>query len=223
VYEWYKGTDPFGHRAGRIAKIPELLYVLGALLGDGCVYHWRNRFQVWLVGEERFTIKFAGKLSACLRRRVGNYKYGSKNAWFVRVDNAELFFLVKAARRNKKRIQELVEEIAPDRGWVEFIEGFFDAEGCVKIIKGKERITPKVCLDICNIDFALLDIVRHGLGMQGIEARISAQYSKPPRKIAYHLRVYSKDAIAGFLAVFQTTKLIEAKKPIVENWLTKRR
>ena len=38
VYQWYKGTTPFGSRAGRIAMVPELLYVLGALLGDGCIY-----------------------------------------------------------------------------------------------------------------------------------------------------------------------------------------
>ena len=77
MYQWYKGTTPIGKRAGSIKRSPELLYVLCALLGDGCIYHWRNQFQVWVTGEEEFTAKYASKLGKCLGRRVHNYKYGS--------------------------------------------------------------------------------------------------------------------------------------------------
>jgi hypothetical protein len=41
-----------------------------------------------------------------------------------------------------------------------FIEGFFDAEGCIKIIKEPVRITPKICLDITNITFKYLNLIR---------------------------------------------------------------
>ncbi|MDG7007998.1 MAG: LAGLIDADG family homing endonuclease [Nitrososphaerota archaeon] len=190
VYQWYRGQTPIGRRAGRIARVSELLYVLGALLGDGCAYHWRNHFQVWLAGEEAFTVKFALKLSVCLGREVKRYKYASKNAWFVRVDNAELFFLFQSVRTDNSKIKSLVDEINPAGGWLQFVEGFFDAEGCVKIIGGKERKTPKVCLDLCNTNYELLDMVRTVVKQQlGTGAGISAQKTAPPGKTAYHLRI----------------------------------
>ncbi len=221
VYQWYKGATPFGRRAGRIARVPELLYVLGALLGDGCIYHWRNHFQVWLVGEEAFTAKYARMLSACLGREIKNYKYGSKNAWFVRVDNAELFYLLQSVRRDHSRIAETVEEIDMKQGWARFIEGFFDAEGCVKIIGGRERRTPKACLDFCNTDLRLLELVRLALAKLGIKSAISEQKTDLPRRTSFHLRMYSKAGIADFLALIQTTKLTESKKPLVYAWLAK--
>lgn len=221
VYQWYKGTTPFGSRAGRITVVPELLYVLGALLGDGCIYKWRNHFQVWLVGEEAFTAKFALMLSRCVGREVKNHKYGSKNAWFVRIDNAELFYLLQSVRRDHSLIQELVERVDPQRGWVRFVEGFFDAEGCVKIIGGRERRTPKACLDFCNTDLDLLCLVQGALRKMGFKASITSQKADPPRRTSYHLRIYSKAGIAGFLTLIATTKLTEKKKPLVEAWLTK--
>jgi len=223
VYHWYKGSDPFGDRAGRVSKVPELLYVLGALLGDGCAYLWHHQFQLWLVGEEEFTTKFAAKLSVCLGRKVGHYKYGGKNAWFVKVENAELFLLFGAARKNHYLVRRLIADVAPLRGWIEFVEGFFDAEGCVKVIRGKERRIPKICLDFCNTDSDLLEIAREGLGKFGIESNMSAQHCMPPRKTSYHLRIYSKSGVAKFLATFHTTKLTGPKKPFVDIWLTKKR
>lgn len=223
VYQWYGGVNPLGHRAGRVLHVPQLLYVLGALLGDGCVYFWRGNFQVWLVGEEAFTAKFAAKISVCLGRQVKYYKYGRKNAWFVRVGNAELFFLLESVRKDYSLIPKLIREIDPSRGWIEFIEGLFDAEGCVKIIRGKERRTPKICLDFCNTDLALLGVAREGLFNLGIDARISSQAANPPRRASHHLRIYSKAGINRFLAMMKTTKLTQPKQLLFENWLAKSR
>jgi intein-encoded DNA endonuclease-like protein len=224
VYQWYKGQTPFGRRAGRIARVPELLYVLGALLGDGCIYHWRNLFQIWLVGEEAFTAKFALKLSQCIGRKVKNYRYGSKSAWFVRVENAELYFLFQSIRSDHSLVQRIIEETDPVAGWDQFIEGFFDAEGCVKIIRGRERKTPKACLDFCNTDYELLELVRRAMSEQfGIESGMSIQAAVPPRKTVYHLRIYSKEGIAKFLSVVHTTKLTADRKKVVDVWLSKRR
>ena len=223
VYQWFRGGGPIGRRAGTIARVPELLYVLGALLGDGCLYHWRNRFQVWLVGEAEFTEKYANKLSVCLGRNVKHYKYGSKNAWFVRIDNSELFFLFRSVRNDHASIGKLADEIDSRRGRMEFIEGVFDAEGCVKIIRGKGRKTPKTCLDICNTDLDLLLIVMEAMRTSlGIESRISTQSATPGRKRCYHLRVYSKAGVQRFLGTLHTTKLTKQKQAIVEMWLAKK-
>ena len=148
--------------------------------------------------------------------------YGSKNAWFVRIDNAELFYLFQSVRKDHSCIRSLIKEIDSEHGWIRFIEGFFDAEGCVKIIGGKERRTPKACLDFCNTDFHLLELLRQALEGISIKSGMTAERTKPPRKTSYHLRVYSKAGIARFLSLMETTKLTERKRPLVEAWLARK-
>ncbi len=192
------------------------------MLGDGCAYHWHNQFQVWLVGEEEFTLKFAEELSACLGRQVRHYKYGSKQPWFVRIDNAELFFLFLSVRRDHSLMRTLVQEVDPEGGWTHFIEGFFDAEGCVKVIKGRERKTPKVCLDFCNTDLDLLRMVRCAMARSlGVKSRMSTQRESPPRKKSYHLRVYAKADVVRFIMAIATTKLTREKRQFFDNWIKK--
>ena len=54
----------------KLAICKELFYVLGALLGDGCIYKWRNEHQIWLIGDENFAKKYTIKLSKVLGRKV---------------------------------------------------------------------------------------------------------------------------------------------------------
>ena len=75
------------------------------------------------------------------------------------------------------------------------IEGFFDAEGCVKIIIEKIRKTPKVCLDITNTNYELLEIIRKIFEKYlCIKAKYSIQKSfigkdGSKRKKTFHLRI----------------------------------
>jgi intein-encoded DNA endonuclease-like protein len=224
VYSWYNGSSPGGLRAGRVAKIPELMYVIGALLGDGCICHSKGRFHIWLVGEEAFAAKFATKLSLCLGREVSHYKYGKKNAWFVHFGNAELYFLVKTIRKDSSEIRALTEMIGSERGLLELVEGFFDAEGCVKIIDKTTRRIPKVCLDFCNTDLAILGLVwRATYRAMGICFKLSRDPPRPRRKPTYHLRIYKKDEIREFLSSIPTTKLDERKSRYAEEWFLKNR
>ena len=180
-YSWYRGANPLGWRAGRVAKLPQLLYVLGALLGDGCPYLWRSRYQVWLVGEEDFSAKYAEKISTVIGRQVKHYKYGKKNAWFVEVQNAELYFLLREARRDPSILERLVEQAGMGRGWLELVDGFFDAEGCVKVTKERVRKTPKICLDACNADLPLIEAVRSATTKSlGIQSHLSTPESESP-------------------------------------------
>lgn len=106
-----------------------------------------------------------------------------------------------------------------------FLEGFFDAEGCVKIIKEPVRKTPKICPDITNTELEYLEITGKILLQQlGIEARYSSQeayLSKDghPRKKSYHLRIYKKEYARKFFENIHTTKLKPEKLQYVENWL----
>src|SRR3989338_564636 len=88
IWGWYSGKfRPFG-RKGDIIKCPELFYVIGALLGDGCLYRWRvtNNYVI-LVGDFLFTEKYAKMLNICTNKRVKNYIDRHKNVWFVRSNN----------------------------------------------------------------------------------------------------------------------------------------
>jgi hypothetical protein len=69
VYAWTNGVSPFGRRCGRITYTKELFYVIGALLGDGCIYFWKNGYQISLLGEREFCVKYAERVSACTSHR----------------------------------------------------------------------------------------------------------------------------------------------------------
>ena len=101
-----------------------------------------------------------------------------------------------------------------------FVEGFFDAEGCVKIIKEKVRHLPKICLDITNTNLQYLDFIKKMLKKcLKIEARYSIQKPIGNRKIAYHLRIYKKEYVRKFFENTKTTKLKKEKITYVKNWL----
>ena len=104
---------------------------------------------------------------------------------------------------------------------VQFLEGFFDAEGCVKVIKEVVRRTPKICLDITNTRLELLqtfnEIMERSLG---IRSHFSEQIDRRAnRKKVFHLRIYKKSEIAGFLNGVDTLKLTALKGMYLRAWL----
>ncbi|HLG23701.1 MAG TPA: LAGLIDADG family homing endonuclease [Candidatus Nanoarchaeia archaeon] len=222
IYSWYSGDyKPFGRRE-EILYIPELFYVLGALLGDGCVYNYKTtRNYTILVGDDKFTAKYAKLLSKCVGKEVRPYINRSKNIWFVSHNNFKLYSLFKKVRTDLFYLELLMHQNEP-KSFLLFIEGFFDAEGCVKIIKEDVRKTPKICLDITNTNFLLLELVRKLLQERlGIEARYSIQKadSAKNKQVAYHLRIYKKEFVRRFFEYISTTKLKEEKAIYLENWL----
>lgn len=231
VYSWTKGTSPFGKRCGRITYTKELFYVIGALLGDGCIYHWRNTFQIWLHGEREFCVKYAemaSRVSRCTRHggksfHYKAYPYRGRNVWFVKFQNVELFFLIKGIRERLNLLKELLRRGDYSANALQLIEGFSDAEGCVKIIKEPVRKTPKINIDFCNTNLELLQLIGRDLNASlGIEPHFTSQPACRNRKASHHLRIYKKSAIKGFLSRVPTTKLKVEKVQYVENWLRKR-
>jgi intein-encoded DNA endonuclease-like protein len=224
LYTWYAGTyRPYGWR-GDLSYNSELLYVLGALLGDGCLYRWKiTKYYLILVGDHSFTTKYAKRLSKCVTREVRPYINRSKGIWFVRTNNNLLASLFENLRLNPEKIHSLGQKISCS--CLPFVEGFFDAEGCVKIIKEKARKTPKICLDIANTNFAILEQVRRILEEElGIITRYSVQEAFVGadgclRKKVYHLRIYTKEFIKRYFEHMSTIKLTPEKQILLQNWL----
>ncbi|MEK6968670.1 MAG: LAGLIDADG family homing endonuclease [Nanoarchaeota archaeon] len=225
IYSWYSGSNLPCGRKGEIIYCKELFYVIGALFGDGCIYRWKptNNYVI-LVGDLKFTTKYAKMVTKCTGIKTRAYIDRSKNIWFVKSNNYELFSLFKKVKGDLNYLKQLLNQINKSSALF-FLEGFFDAEGCVKVITGKERKTPKICLDLTNINFELLEITR-SLFMQylRIEAKYSSQKSHTGkdgywRQAVFHLRIYKKDFIRRFFENINTTKLKENKIPYLEKWL----
>ena len=74
LYDWYSGRYIPCGRKGSITKNPELFYVIGALLGDGCIYNWKiTRNYVILVGDKKFTDKFSKFIGFCTNIKTKSY------------------------------------------------------------------------------------------------------------------------------------------------------
>jgi|SRR3989344_4836187 len=226
VYHWYQyDLSPFGNR--KIQFNSSFFYVIGALLGDGCAYYWEKggRYMVHIVGEKEFMEKFSRKLEMCTGKKIKEYIDRSKGVWNLKTWNYELFMLLKRFRGDVNLLLDILSGGDEYNNSLQFIEGYFDAEGCVKIIKESSRKTPKICLDICSTDYNVLELIRE-LWMKYlmIEARYSIQVPKKSwksnnKKTVYHLRIYRKDYIRKFFDNFHTIKLKPEKVEYVDNWL----
>lgn len=222
---WYYGTViPFGRKGELIFK-SELFYVLGALLGDGCLYRWKptNNYCI-IIGEKEFTQKYANMVTLCIGRKTKTYIDRSKNIWFVKTNNFKLYNLFKKSREDITYLEHLLQQNGKKSSLM-FLEGIFDAEGCIKIIKEPVRKTPKICPDICCTNYGYLELCRKLLKQHlDIEARFSIQEPKKTwksnnKKTVYHLRIYKKEYVKRFFENINTTKLKAEKIIYVQNWL----
>lgn len=223
-YAWKNGSSkPYG-RQGEVLVNSSLYYLIGALLGDGCLYHHKETHNTFfLVGDELFCEKARWHFLSCTHRPIQVYPMRSKNVYVVRTNNYELALLFDLFRSdNDALINFLKDGVLNDR--ILFLEGFFDAEGCVQIINDKARKIPKICLDICNTRKEWLyccQMVCDEIGIRTTYSNQEAYLSKDgyPRKKIYHLRVYDKASVSLFFVLCKTIKLKKEKEKLLEQWL----
>lgn len=224
LHDWYYSKYAPHGRRGYLNITPDLFYVLGALFGDGCIYKYRTtNHYIILAGDYDFATKYANRLSKCIGKKNNPYIDRNKNVWIVRANNHKLFRLFRNLREDIESLSSMLKNSTTSSSML-FLEGFFDAEGCVKIIKDRYRKTPKICLDITNTNYQLLELLRNIMKEKmGIAARYSIQNAYTGkdghcRKKTYHLRVYKKAFVKIFLDNISTTKLKREKIPYVNNW-----
>lgn len=200
----------------------EFFYILGALLGDGYIYKWKNYHYIGLnVVDKNFAEKFAKKLSIYREKKTRAFCYKKRNIWIVRINDFGLFHIFKTFRENTDNQLIIKSKFQEHSSKLQFIEGFFDAEGCVKIIKEIKRKTPKVCLDITNTNYDHLQMMKILLkSTLDIDVNFTTQKSRWENgKQVFHMRVYKKEFIRMFFDNIETIKLRSKKKPYVNKWL----
>jgi intein-encoded DNA endonuclease-like protein len=198
--------------------------VVGAVLGDGYLFRPGNGFLVGLdVRSKEFAERFAGKQSVVLGRKVKAHFYSGNRIWFVRVRSKTLFDIIERVRISPASLTSWLHEGEFRQNFAEFLSGFFDAEGCIKVVKEKERKTAKICLDITNTSKPLLDIVNSLVAESlGFAGRLSVQDdTRGSRKPAYHLRFYQKSHVEAVLSTINSPKLTAEKRELLRAWVSK--
>ena len=125
VYDWYANRgSPFGRK--RLVYNKELFYVIGALLGDGCAYHWKkkNYHLVNIAGEKEFVEKYSNKLFKCTKRKIKWHPNRNQHIWFLNTYNFELYLFFKKVKNDLKSLEKLIMSKNYFQNSLQFIEGF---------------------------------------------------------------------------------------------------
>ena len=183
-------------------KNPEALaYISGVILGDGYIKRrkrGRSRTRTIIVLESRdydFVENFA-KLAASITRKKRRYaimKRQRDGQFITEVSSRKFYQLYKSFVKTLPK--------ASKKQKIEFLKGFFDAEGSPGIRVGKDGLTIKPCIG--NSKLSLLKLVQKLLRELGIVSKI---YSPPHsyyrdcirRKKYYYLVIHDRKSLRRF-------------------------
>ena len=173
---------------------PELSYVVGAFIGDGWKAKIKNRksgndYRISLASiDKEFVEKFANCMFRVVKRKRKIYcrkRARKKDLFEVTFSSKELFFFL-SKNIEKPEIKEVIFQYPK-----EFLQGIFDAEGSVTMIRGK---SPRITLS--NTDLKLLQICQDLLNKLGISSRIEKENKKG--KISWRIVISRKKDIVEF-------------------------
>jgi intein-encoded DNA endonuclease-like protein len=158
IYNWINGKHhPFGNVSNFDGNpSPELGYVIGAMLGDGCLYFDGGNYLLWLrVNDKEYAEEFGRCLAKILGKKKPYKPFWNKNRkqWIVVVCAVQLFKLLDRPLEELKPYIEYSKETVAS-----FLRALFDAEGSIYVkIKGDEK-ERQLCL--YNTDEKLLSYIQ---------------------------------------------------------------
>ncbi len=202
---------------------PELAYVVGVVVGDGCAFKTSTRSGEYKVGAKAKDREFIEEFSRCLGRVLGREPPKpipvEDGNFQVRVQSKVLYQLLQKPI-DIERIRPFVEH--SEDCIRSFLRGFFDSEGSVDKNKGEI-----LCY---NTDTRLLEYVQKLLRTLGIETtgpRINTRRGTPffdkkqgktykTRKDVYYIYVKARDRLKFYKLVGFT---IKRKQKTLEEYL----
>jgi len=226
---WVRGIyNPYNERRyiptlDHLRPSEELAYVIGAVLGDGCVYRLQkyHYLVVLKVKDLEFAEKFAECISKVLGREPPKTIPVKDGTFAVEVKSKTLYELLKKPI-DIDRIRQYVEHCIDCV--CSFLRGFFDSEGSID--KDGE-------IQVYNTDKSLLEYIKELLHRLGIKATGPKLYSKAgtpaknpktgktyfTRKDCYYLYVRADSRMRFYQLIGFT---IKRKQQLLEEYLIRR-
>jgi len=154
IKRWYYGkTNPFNKtKKIDLKPSPELSYIIGVVLGDGCIrikdeYH----YTICLKTKDK---EFAEKFAECLRKlelkaRIRQESDSRRLRWVAEAYSKSLYMFLKQPLENLVKVAEKYPK--------EFLQGLFDSEGFSVVSAGKKLL---VAIHFTNSNKDILNIVQ---------------------------------------------------------------
>lgn len=193
-----------------IEEIPEFYYILGVVLGDGWISHYKTQYRIGLsVKDLDFALTFKKSFSKLgIKTRLRHYR----NLWTVEVGRKRLFTLLK--RLTLQAIEKLVLDSRVFK--IKFIRGLFDSEGTVYTSK-RGGFNVK----IYNTNRELLELLRRLLlslriVISGIYLHRKGRSNSFGQKDVYSLCICRKEEALRFAREISSN--ISRKKAVMSGW-----
>lgn len=190
----------------------EKIYLLGLIKGDGCVSktHKPYGYRVSLNSiDKEIILKFIdccnkiGIKTWNIHERIRN----SKPTYYIGFSNKYFWYWYHSL--TTKDIEKLVTK--NKKTMIEFIKGFYDAEGCLTLRKSGKYINARLCFS--NNDKEIIDLISRLLNKLNIKVSTITKYQKN-----YDLYICDTDMIKRWIKLIGFS--IIRKQKLQDNFMT---
>ena len=215
-----KGCSLGGIKTGKkrirnvnLTPSPVLSHILGACLGDGCIYELHKKYPYGMVHQYKVKLNSTDKIFAeqfynSLRkinlnptiRSIKTKKENHSNQWEVVASSKPFVKWYKNLDINKIEKIISISELCKK----EFIRGFYEAEGSCYLNRKRW-----LALSISNTDFLIIKLIEKLLKEMNYSVKLSSYQPKIVNmRKAYQLRIFKQKEIKIFF---------EEIKPIIKR------